>query len=132
VDVKSEDINSYVKEVTGSDFTAKDFRTWNATVLAAVALAVSAPAAETKRKREKAIQRAVQEVARYLGNTPAVARSSYIDPRTFDRYRSGLTIGRVLGEVADDPDLGGIHGPVEDAVLDLIMDRESEAIEKVA
>ena len=61
-----------------------------------------------------------------------MARSSYIDPRTFDRYRSGLTIGRVLGEVADDPDLGGIHGPVEDAVLDLIMDRESEAIEKVA
>ncbi len=132
VDVKSEDINVYVKEITGSDFTAKDFRTWNATVLAAVALAVSGPAAEQKGRREKAIRRAVEEVAFYLGNTPAVARSSYIDPRVFDRYRSGLTIGGVLGEVADNPDLGGVHGPVEDAVLDLIVDRESEAIEKVA
>jgi DNA topoisomerase IB len=132
VDVKSDDINAYVKEITGSDFTAKDFRTWNATVLAAVALAVSGPAAEGKSARDRAIRRAVKEVAFYLGNTPAVARSSYIDPRVFDRYRSGLTIGGVLGEVADDPDLGGVHGPVEDAVLDLIVDRESEAIEKVA
>jgi DNA topoisomerase IB len=131
-DVKSEDINAYVKAVTGSDFTAKDFRTWNATVLAAVALAVSGPAAENKTQRERAIRRAIEEVAFYLGNTPAVARSSYIDPRVFDRYRSGLTIGGVLGEVADDPDLGGLHELVEDAVLDLIVDRESEAIEKVA
>ena len=132
VDVKSDDINAYVKQVTGSAFTAKDFRTWNATVLAAVALAVSGPSAETKTGRERAIRRAVQEVARYLGNTPAVARSSYIDPRVFDRYSSGLVISGVLGEVADDPDLGGIHGPVEAAVLDLVADRESDAIEKVA
>ncbi len=133
VDVRSEDINAYLKEVTGEDFTAKDFRTWNATVLAAVALAVSGPAAaRSKSSRERAIRRAVKEVAHYLGNTPAVARAAYIDPRVFDRYRCGLTIGGALPDVAEDPDLGALHGPVEEAVLDLIEGGESDAVEKVA
>ena len=133
-DLRSGDINAYVKEVTGGDFTAKDFRTWNATVLAAVALAVSGAAAsgsKTARKRAKA--RAVTEVARYLGNTPAVCRASYIDPRVFDRFDAGLTIGGVLGEVADSSDMDSLHGPVEDAVLDLIAaEEDSDAIEQVA
>src|SRR5438067_794417 len=71
-DIKSADINDYVKEVTGGDFSAKDFRTWNATVLAAVALAVSGPAASAQTGRKRAITRAAKEVAHYLGNTPAV------------------------------------------------------------
>jgi DNA topoisomerase IB len=134
-DLKSADINAYIKEVTGGDFSAKDFRTWNATVLAAVALAVSGPTAAvgSERRNKRAINRAVKEVARYLGNTPAVARSSYIDPRVFDRFDGGLTIGGVLTELGEDGDLGGVHGAAEDAVLDLLREDEaSPALEKVA
>ena len=133
-DIKSADINAYVKDVTGGDFSAKDFRTWNATVLAAVGLAVSGPAASmspTARKRAKT--RAVKEVARYLGNTPAVCRASYIDPRVFDRFDAGLTIGGVLPVVAETSDMDSLHGPIEDAVLDLIAaEEDSSAIERVA
>jgi DNA topoisomerase-1 len=133
-DLKSADINGYVKDVTGGDFSAKDFRTWNATVLAAVALAVSGPAAQgSQRSRKRAINRAVKEVAGYLGNTPAVARASYIDPRVFDRFEGGLTIGGVLTDLGEDGDLGSIHGPAEEAVLDLLReDEDSPALEKVA
>jgi DNA topoisomerase I len=135
LDVKSADINQYVKEAGGGDFSAKDFRTWSGTVLGAVALAVSGPAAGgsmTARKRAKT--RAIKEVARYLGNTPAIARASYIDPRVFDRYDGGRTIGGILPDLAEDtaawPDVQGV---VEEAVLDLLEgDYRSEAIEKVA
>jgi DNA topoisomerase I len=134
VDVKSADINAYVKQVTGGSFTAKDFRTWNATVLAAVALAVSGEAAtRSQTSRKRAIARAVKEVAHYLGNTPAVCRASYIDPRVIDRFDSGLTIGGVLQDVGDTSDMGSLHGNVEEAVLELIAgDDQSPAIEKVA
>jgi DNA topoisomerase-1 len=101
-------------------------------VLAAVALAVSGRAAGSKTARKRAKARAVNEVARYLGNTPAVCRASYIDPRVFDRFDGGVTIGGVLPELIDDvgpwPD---VRGAVEDAVLDLIEnDRASDALEK--
>ena len=135
VDVQSADINAYVKEATGGDFSAKDFRTWNATVIAAVALAVSGPAAGmSKTARKRAIRRAVDEVARYLGNTPAVCRASYIDPRVFDRFDGGLTIGGVLPELAaDEADWPITQRSVEEAVLDLLAgDEESPAIEQVA
>ena len=133
VDIKSQDINAYVKEVTGGDFSAKDFRTWNATVLAAVALAVSGPmAAASKTARRRAKVRAVKEVAHYLGNTPAVCRASYIDPRIFDRFDAGFTIGGALPALAETRDIAALHGPVEEAVLDLIAEEESPAIEKVA
>jgi DNA topoisomerase I len=120
VDLRSEDINEYLKDATGEDVSAKDFRTWGATVLAAVALAVSGEVAETKTGRKRAISRAVKEVAHYLGNTPAVARASYIDPRVFDRYRDGETIGGALTLVAENGEAPAIQGPVEEAVLDLI------------
>jgi DNA topoisomerase I len=135
VDVKSADINEYVKAASGGDYSAKDFRTWNATVLAAVALAVSGEAATgTKTARKRAIRRAIEEVAHYLGNTPAVCRASYIDPRVFDRFEGGLTIGGILPDLLDsDPDAWPpIHGPIEEAVIDLIAGHESAAIEKVA
>jgi DNA topoisomerase-1 len=120
VDVRSDDINEYLKAVTGEDISAKDFRTWGATVLAAVALAVSGEAPATQSARKRVITRAVKEVAHYLGNTPAVARASYIDPRVFDRYRDGRTIGGALNLVGADGDAPAIQGPVEEAVLDLI------------
>jgi DNA topoisomerase IB len=90
-DVKATDINAFVKEVIGSDFSAKNFRTWHATVLASVELAGrEAPRSETERKR--VIAAAVKTVSESLGNTPAVCRASYIDPRVWERYRSGITI----------------------------------------
>ena len=135
IDVKSADINLYIKEITGGDFSAKDFRTWNATVLAAVALAVSGQAAGSKTARKRAMARAVQEVAYYMGNTPAVCRASYIDPRVFDRYQSGWTISPTLEVIGEEADFGepSTQGVIEEAVLDLIEDRrESEAVEKIA
>ena len=128
VDIKSADINAYIKEATGQDFSAKDFRTWGATVLAAVAVAVSGAAAETKTARRRVVTRAVKEVAFYLGNTPAVARASYIDPRVFDRYQDGLSIAGVLDELGADVDDTAIQGPVEKAVIDLIEGHESTAV----
>jgi hypothetical protein len=77
----------------------------------------------------------VQEVAHYLGNTPAVCRASYIDPRVFDRYLSGWTIAGALGDIGDVTEFGqpSTHGPVEEAVLDLIEERrESPALEHIA
>jgi len=134
-DVRSPDINAYLKEATGDDFSAKDFRTWNATVLAAVALAVSGEVAATKTGRNRAITRAVKEVSHYLGNTPAVCRASYIDPRVFDAYRAGLIIRPALEHAADGPsgELPIHHRAVEEAVLDLINERASSpALERVA
>jgi DNA topoisomerase I len=134
VDVRSDEINLYIKEISGEDFSAKDFRTWTATVLAAVALAVSGGAAQTKTARKRAITRAIKEVAFYLGNTPAVCRASYIDPRIFDRYHDGYTIGGALEKLGEDVDLGqpSFQGAVEEAVLDLLEEERSPAIEKVA
>jgi DNA topoisomerase I len=136
IDVRSEDINEYLKEAAGGDFSAKDFRTWNATALAAVALAVSGASTGTKTARRRAVKRAVEEVAVYLGNTPAVCRASYIDPRVFDAFDARLTIRPALERVAANlrPGELPIHQPaLERAVLDLIDERaDSPAVEKVA
>jgi DNA topoisomerase-1 len=87
----SADINGYVKERTGSDFTAKDFRTLRGTVAAAVSLARSGPQ-KTVAARKHAIGVAMQEAAAVLGNTPSIARKSYVDPRLLDRFADGETI----------------------------------------
>jgi DNA topoisomerase I len=90
-DVRSDEINEYIQERVGERFSAKDFRTWHGTVLAAVELAgEESPRSEAAAKR--AISRAVERVAEALGNTPAVCRASYIDPRVLDRFRDGVTI----------------------------------------
>jgi DNA topoisomerase I len=134
-DVRSTDINDYIKDAMGEAHSAKDFRTWNATVLAAVVLAASARERDLKTKgaRARAKRDAVKQVARYLGNTPAVCRASYIDPRVFDRFDGGLTVGGVFERLPEDPaDWPEVQGPIEEAVLDLIDRRESSpAIERV-
>jgi DNA topoisomerase IB len=123
VDVRSTDINAYIKEITGGEYSAKDFRTWNATVLAAVALAVS-DWAPTANARKRAVARAMSEVSHYLGNTPAVCRASYVDPRVIDRYLAGVTVKHVLAALGEDTDPGalGTQGTVEYAVLDLLSE----------
>ena len=132
-DVNATHVNDWIKEVAGGNYSAKDFRTWNATVLAAVALAVSGEVAKSKTGSKRAISRATQEVAHFLGNTATVARNSYIDPRVFDRYQSGWTVSGVL------PDLGegefgqpAIHVGVEDVVLDLLERKtDTDGVERV-
>jgi len=89
--LSASDINDYVRERTGGEFTAKDFRTLHGTVAAASSLATQG-AASTKTKRQRAIAQAVRDTAAVLGNTPAIARSSYIDPRVIDHYTHGRTI----------------------------------------
>ena len=85
-------VNDYVRDTTGLDATAKDFRTWHATVLAAAALAETDEPGETKASRKRAISGAMKEVAEFLGNTPTQARTSYVDPRVIDAYEEGETI----------------------------------------
>jgi DNA topoisomerase IB len=136
-DVRSPDINAFIKDATGGDHSAKDFRTWNATLLAAVALAVSGEVADTKTGRKRAITRAIKEVSGYLGNTPAVCRASYVDPRVIDAYSGGLIIRPALEEVAEQMHPGVLpihHRAVEEAVLDLVSGRDEAApgLEKVA
>jgi DNA topoisomerase-1 len=91
VDVRSDEINEYIHEKIGEEFTAKNFRTWHGTVLAAVALAGEEPP-RSEAAAKRAIARAVNQVSEALGNTPAVCRASYVDPRVLDRYRDGTTI----------------------------------------
>ena len=121
VDVRSSDINAHLRELTGFECTAKDFRTWNATVLAAVGLAVHQDTA-TATARRRAVSRVLQEVAHYLGNTPAVCRSSYVDPRVLDLFDSGVTIRPDLQRLGQDaaPGTPATQGRVEAAVLRLL------------
>jgi DNA topoisomerase-1 len=131
--VRSDQISDYLKAQIGDEYSAKDFRTWNATVLAAVSLAADGRTAATQRARKRAVDGAVRGVAEVLGNTPAVARRSYIDPRVFDRYLSGWTIGGALDRI------GKLDGPddrrrarLERAVLDLLHDdRGSGAVQRI-
>jgi DNA topoisomerase I len=95
-DVSSADINAYVKAVVGGEVSAKDFRTWHGTVLAAVALAERAGQAGSASRRKKAVRAAMAEVSEYLGNTPAVARGSYVDRRLIDAFEQGETIEPTL------------------------------------
>jgi DNA topoisomerase IB len=136
-DVRSDDVNRYIKDITGGDHTAKDFRTWNATVLAALTLSSEGRDAASKSARERHIRSAVKTVAFYLGNTPAVCRASYIDPRVFDEYRGGLTIAPRLAELADpEEETPGdvvLDGRVEKAVLHLLAgDDEAPGVEEMA
>jgi DNA topoisomerase I len=121
-DISSADINDYLKSVLGGEVSAKDFRTWHATVLAAVALAVSTHASDTPTARKRAIARAMREVGDYLGNTPAVARASYVDPRVIDLYEDGITIEPTLRRLGEGVDAGSpaTHGLVEQAVLRML------------
>ncbi len=94
-DVTSSEINAYLKEISEAEITAKDFRTWTATVLMAAALA-EAPPPVSKTARKKVISAAYRQVSEQLGNTPAVCKASYVDPRVVDRFEHGETVAHVL------------------------------------
>ncbi|MCG5440183.1 DNA topoisomerase IB [Micromonospora sp. NPDC007208] len=88
-DVRSDEVNGYLRDASGGEMTAKDFRTWHATVLAATELATAGPARSVTARR-KAVVAVMREVADLLGNTPTVARASYVDPRVVDLYHDGV------------------------------------------
>ncbi len=93
IDVKSDDLNRYIQEVMGEEFSAKDFRTWAGTMIAAIALdELGVVEEEDQKLLDKNIKEAVNRVSETLGNTPAVARSSYIDPRVIEDYTEGRTL----------------------------------------
>ncbi|WP_127571205.1 DNA topoisomerase IB [Georgenia faecalis] len=121
VDITSADINAHVKELLGADASAKDFRTWHGTVLAALALARADDVA-TSRKRQRAVRAAVVEVSEHLGNTPTVCRASYIDPKVIDLFDRGQAVPRELAERAAGPAPlpDDERAEVEEAVLDLL------------
>lgn len=97
-EVHSEDVNEYIKEIMGYDYSAKDFRTWAGTLIAAVALAeIGIAGSPTAAKRN--ITQAVKTVSEKLGNTPAIARASYIDPRIIHLYLDGQTISSYLRQI---------------------------------
>lgn len=101
VDVKSHHLNEYIHEVMGEEFSAKDFRTWGGTMVAAIALEeLGAEDIEDQKHLDKKIKDAVVKVSEILGNTPAVARSSYIDPRVIEAYTEGQNMAYFKKEVA--------------------------------
>jgi DNA topoisomerase IB len=127
-DIRSADINAYLREATAGEFTAKDFRTWHGTVLAAVFLATRDTERTSVTSSRRAITAAVKDVASYLGNTPAVARASYIDPRVVERFEQGITIAPTLERLkTDDPTDPVFREAVEAAVLDVLEEAEAAA-----
>jgi len=120
-DINSADINNYIKTHVGEEMSSKDFRTWHGTVIAAVVLAEANESAKTITARKRAVSSAMKEVAGYLGNTPAVARTSYVDPRVIDLFNDGVTISPSLAATDDDLSDGTTHGKIERAVLNLLQ-----------
>lgn len=118
-DVSSADVNGYLADITAGGFTAKDFRTWNATVLMGQLLAFSNDV-DTERARRRAVADAYGEVSDYLGNTVAVAKASYVDPRVPDLFYAGTTIpdSALPHRLRHLP----VHPRVERAVLRLLSD----------
>lgn len=119
-DISSSDINAYLKTIVGGEVSAKDFRTWHGTVLAAVALA-AADGPSSQRGRTRAVRTAMTEVAEYLGNTPRIARGSYVDPRVVDLFENGTTIATTLRRTTISSDAD--RERVERAVLRMLRAR---------
>jgi DNA topoisomerase IB len=115
-------VNDYVRDTTGLEATAKDFRTWHATVLAAAALAETTEPGDTKASRKRAVSGAMKEVASFLGNTPTLARSSYVDPRVVDSYERGRTIERATRKTYANTDER--QAALERATLKLLKEYE--------
>jgi DNA topoisomerase I len=131
-DVKSEDVNEYIREISGQEFTAKDFRTWAGTVLAAMALQ-EFEKFDNKAQAKKNLVKAIEAVAEKLGNTPAVCKKCYVHPEIFNSYLDGTMLETMQQRAQKQ--LRGLHQmpPEEAAVLVLLQERialEREPLEK--
>ena len=127
-DVTSDDINEYLRYVSGEDFTAKDFRTWAGTVLAYRALRALAPGEGTDDDQRHGVATAMAETADRLGNTPTVARNSYVHPAVIDAYLEG-SLGGALVEATEDAGEApaGATEAEAAAVVKLVRKRASRA-----
>ncbi len=121
--ITSEDVNEYLRDVTGQDFTAKDFRTWTGTVLAAMSLRAF-EAFDTEAQAKKNIVQAIEEVSQKLGNTPTVCRKSYVHSLILDSYLDGTLIETLKQRAEDElkEALGDLK-PEEAAVLAFLQQR---------
>lgn len=128
VDVKRRHINQYIKEVMGQQFSAKDFRTWAGTLICACALARAEAEAlagnGNKRARQKALVAAIKEAAEHLGNTPAVCRSSYINPSVLASFENGRVVKHYFKAVEElvERKIHGLH-PSEKSLLKLLEEK---------
>ncbi|HEY6058203.1 MAG TPA: hypothetical protein VIV06_09225, partial [Candidatus Limnocylindrales bacterium] len=122
--ITSDDVNAYLRETAGRDFTAKDFRTWAGTVLAYRALRSRSPSQPGEAVTRHAVPEAIREVAAMLGNTAAVCRSSYVHPAVVDAYLDG-SIGRALVDAAEERDRSQLVSSADEerAVVDLLRRR---------
>ena len=120
--VTSEDVNAYLREVTGAEFTAKDFRTWAGTVLAATALQ-ELDVVDTAAARKKNVTRAIESVAKQLGNTRAVCRRCYVHPAVVEHYLDGATLDVLRDKAASMLVHGGRHLSREETAVLVLLHR---------
>jgi DNA topoisomerase I len=125
-DITSQDVNEYLREITGEDFTAKDFRTWAGTVLAAIALS-AAGEFEIKKQAKANIKNAIEAVAKILGNTPAICRQCYIHPALLEAYLNGTSINGFKPNTREEFEKEGIDlTSAQAAVLKFLQSCSSE------
>jgi DNA topoisomerase-1 len=128
-DINSADVNAYLREITGGDITAKDFRTWAGTVMAALALR-DFDALATQATQKKNLKAAIEGVASRLGNTPTICRKCYIHPEVLNAYVEGNLRLEIKEQAAEDPseDPAGLR-PEEAAVLAMLEQRLQRTLE---
>jgi DNA topoisomerase-1 len=123
VDVTSTEVNAYLREISGGDFTARDFRTWAGTVLAATALHACEEASTSTEAKRQVVQ-AIEQVARDLGNTPAVCRACYVHPAILEAHLDGVLADRLRGSINATVKKQYEHlSPEEVQVLTMLRDR---------
>jgi DNA topoisomerase-1 len=127
-EVTSSDVNAYLREITGRDITAKDFRTWAGTVMAALALQ-EVERVDTQAALKKNVRAAVESVAARLGNTPAICRKCYVHPEVFAAYAEGELLLEIQQEVKAELKNGAALRPEEVAVLALLHGRLERTLE---
>ncbi|HYF16281.1 MAG TPA: DNA topoisomerase IB [Ramlibacter sp.] len=127
-EVTSSDVNEYLREITGRDITAKDFRTWAGTVMAALALQ-EVEKVDSQAAQKKNIRAAVERVAARLGNTPAICRKCYVHPEVFAAYAEGELLLEVDRKLEAQLEKSGSLNPEESAVLTLLQARLERTLE---
>ena len=121
-EVTSSDVNEYLREISGRDITAKDFRTWAGTVMAALALQ-EIERVDTQAAMKKNVRDAVERVAARLGNTPAICRKCYVHPEVFAAYAEGELLLQVRRKAEKELRSENALKPEETAVLALLQQR---------
>jgi len=124
--IESDDVNAYLQQITGKNFTAKDFRTWSGTVFAASSLWQVGPS-ETKTQARKNVTQAIDTAAKHLGNTPTICRKCYVHPEVIDSYFEG-TLLDALQQYKQEVGITGLHQE-EASVLAFLKERLVEEVQ---